>query len=346
MPKSSVALSGLLAALGICMAAGSHAQTGVVAAYNPYSSGWNNSGTGQPRAYPGNQPGALAVPLVVPAATITDTMPGGRGAGRGAGVGAGAGDAPVGAPGMVGAFNPWRRNVQPPAAITPYGSYADFDTTTNLPSPPPGPIRSRILAVPQRGDGPARTAAVVRRPQATPAVATAAPRADVVTVAAQPAPLPAASRPPTNVAPAPRPAPAPAAVPPAPAPAPAAVAAPAPAPAPAAAPAPTQTASRTVGSTTMVMFDGQSAELSGGARVELDRLAGAINSRGTRAIELRAYASGTSPESRKVSLARALAVRSYLIDKGVKSRIDVGAFLSDGTSGPAERVDILAPNGN
>ena len=36
---------------------------------------------------------------------------------------------------------------------------------------------------------------------------------------------------------------------------------------------------------------------------------------------------------------RALVVRAYLIDRGVKSRIDVGAFLGDD-----ERVDILVPN--
>ena len=93
-----------------------------------------------------------------------------------------------------------------------------------------------------------------------------------------------------------------------------------------------------------VLFDGQSTELSSDSRGELDRIAASITGRNTRQIELRAYAGGTSPESRKVSLARALAVRSYLIDRGVKSRIDVGAFLADGTSGPSERVDIVAPN--
>ena len=46
----------------------------------------------------------------------------------------------------------------------------------------------------------------------------------------------------------------------------------------------------------------------------------------------------------KVSLARALAVRSYLIDRGVKSRIDVGAFLAETPGGANERVDVVAPN--
>lgn len=58
-----------------------------------------------------------------------------------------------------------------------------------------------------------------------------------------------------------------------------------------------------------------------------------------RQIELRAYAGGTDPESRKIALARALVVRSYLIDRGVKSRIEVGSGAGDG-----DRVDILVPN--
>lgn len=54
---------------------------------------------------------------------------------------------------------------------------------------------------------------------------------------------------------------------------------------------------------------------------------------------MRAFATGDDIVSRQISLARALVVRAYLIDRGVKSRIDVGAFLGDD-----ERVDILVPN--
>jgi outer membrane protein OmpA-like peptidoglycan-associated protein len=89
-----------------------------------------------------------------------------------------------------------------------------------------------------------------------------------------------------------------------------------------------------------VVFIPQSAEISAAARVELDRVAQSI--KGVRGIELRAYASGSDPtEARKVALARALAVRSYLIDQNVKTRIEVGAFAS--TNGGSERVDVLAP---
>ena len=89
-----------------------------------------------------------------------------------------------------------------------------------------------------------------------------------------------------------------------------------------------------------VLFIPQSAEINAAARVELDRVAQGI--KGVRGIELRAYASGSDPtEARKVALARALAVRSYLIDQNVKTRIEVGAFAS--TNGGSERVDVLAP---
>lgn len=88
-----------------------------------------------------------------------------------------------------------------------------------------------------------------------------------------------------------------------------------------------------------VTFSPQSAEISPSAKAELDRIA---KSGGRAAIEIRAYAGGSDPgDARKVSLARALSVRSYLIDQGVKARIEVGAFVSDGSGGPNERVDVF-----
>ncbi len=89
-----------------------------------------------------------------------------------------------------------------------------------------------------------------------------------------------------------------------------------------------------------VAFSGQSAELTDAAKADLDRVAKNISDRSLRQVELRAHTGNNDPESRKVSLARALIVRSYLIDKGVKSRIEIGAFAGDG----GDRVDILVPN--
>jgi outer membrane protein OmpA-like peptidoglycan-associated protein len=89
-----------------------------------------------------------------------------------------------------------------------------------------------------------------------------------------------------------------------------------------------------------VPFSPQSADLNDAAKAELDRVAKNIADKSLRQVELRAYATGIDPESRKIALARALVVRSYLIDRGVKSRIEVGGF--SGSEG--ERVDIVVPN--
>jgi outer membrane protein OmpA-like peptidoglycan-associated protein len=89
-----------------------------------------------------------------------------------------------------------------------------------------------------------------------------------------------------------------------------------------------------------VAFTLKSAELSDASKVELDRVAKTIVDRNARQIELRAFTGNGDPADRKISLARALIVRTYLIDKGVKSKIEVGAFAGDGN----ERVDILVPS--
>jgi outer membrane protein OmpA-like peptidoglycan-associated protein len=87
-----------------------------------------------------------------------------------------------------------------------------------------------------------------------------------------------------------------------------------------------------------VSFIGRSAALTPATKAELDQIAKRIADRKLRHIELRAFAD-SGPDSRKIALARALVVRSYLMDKGVKSRIEVGSFSGDGDS-----VDILVPN--
>jgi outer membrane protein OmpA-like peptidoglycan-associated protein len=94
-----------------------------------------------------------------------------------------------------------------------------------------------------------------------------------------------------------------------------------------------------------VLFAMDSAEINDSARSELDRIAKGAKARGLKQIELRAYAGGSDVvESRKVALARALAVRSYLIDQGVKARIEVGTFgPAARAAGPPERVDLVAP---
>ena len=72
---------------------------------------------------------------------------------------------------------------------------------------------------------------------------------------------------------------------------------------------------------------------------DLDRLAKNLGDRSLRQIEIRAYAGGADPDSRKISLARALVVRSYLIDKGVRSKIEIASVAGGG----GERVEVLVP---
>jgi outer membrane protein OmpA-like peptidoglycan-associated protein len=92
-----------------------------------------------------------------------------------------------------------------------------------------------------------------------------------------------------------------------------------------------------------LQFTPQSAEISAESRAELERLSKSLQ--GVRQIEVRAFAGGPDPgDARKMALARALAVRSYLIDLGVKTRIEVGAFPAEGRGGASERVEVIPRN--
>jgi outer membrane protein OmpA-like peptidoglycan-associated protein len=93
-----------------------------------------------------------------------------------------------------------------------------------------------------------------------------------------------------------------------------------------------------------VLFGSNSADISDAGKAALDRLAKTISQQRMTQVELRAFAGGAEPaDVRRVALARALAVRSYLIDQGVKARIEVGAFTAGRNGGAGERVDVLMP---
>jgi outer membrane protein OmpA-like peptidoglycan-associated protein len=92
-----------------------------------------------------------------------------------------------------------------------------------------------------------------------------------------------------------------------------------------------------------ISFAPRSAEINDVGRSALDAMAKSLAQRGVKQIELRAYGSGSdSGDARKIALARALSVRSYLIDQGTKARIEVGAFTSPGRDG-GERVEVVTP---
>ena len=84
---------------------------------------------------------------------------------------------------------------------------------------------------------------------------------------------------------------------------------------------------------------------------ETERLAAFANelvANDSTRLQLRSYASDVNESAsaaRRLSLARALAVRSFLIEAGVNStRIDVRALGAKNERGPADRVDLVVAN--
>ncbi|HEY4893802.1 MAG TPA: OmpA family protein [Reyranella sp.] len=201
-----------------------------------------------------------------------------------------------------------------------------------LPAPPPGPIESRLLAFPQRSDGqpmpetapppalfggalPVITVIDRRKSKGkSPAPGTGTETELVITI--NPAPFGTPAPPPDDPAPPEK-----------------TVAAVAPDLGPAT-PPPTKAPLAA-----SIPFVGRSPDLTEATRTTLDGVGKTLADKRPRLVEVRAFATGDDIVSRQISLARALVVRAYLIDRGVKSRIDVGAFLGDD-----ERVDILVPN--
>jgi outer membrane protein OmpA-like peptidoglycan-associated protein len=94
-----------------------------------------------------------------------------------------------------------------------------------------------------------------------------------------------------------------------------------------------------------VLFQEGSAELSDDARGRLASLAKVLKANAAVRVQLLAYAKGTAESAsraRRLSLSRALTVRAFLIEEGVRStRMDVRALGDKAGDGPVDRVDIL-----
>jgi len=124
---------------------------------------------------------------------------------------------------------------------------------------------------------------------------------------------------------------------------------PTPAPAPAPTPAPAQSAALPPASAQVgeirVVFEDESAELTVTAKGLLEGVAKELMNNADARVQLLAYAKGGddgTSRARRLSLSRALAVRAFLIEKGVRStRMDVRALGSGFKDGPPDRVDIL-----
>jgi outer membrane protein OmpA-like peptidoglycan-associated protein len=269
-----------------------------------------------------------------------------------------------------GALNGAAAPVSP--AQPSYGYMPAPAATGGLLMPGAGTPRSTLHVAPPKGSA----GLTLRKPDTAPKMAAkpAAP-APTTSAAATPVSPPAAAAPKKlaekKAAPAPAPAPAPAktvtasAPPPPPAPdtagapppppmpsaaasAPAAPAVTAKAAAPDAAPkAPEQASTSTAtpgDGPAKVVFNGDDTKLSADGQSVLESVIGKLSADESTRVQLMAYAAGedlTSSKARRISLSRALSVRSYLIEKGVRStRIDVRALGDKSDGEPSNRVDV------
>ena len=93
-------------------------------------------------------------------------------------------------------------------------------------------------------------------------------------------------------------------------------------------------------------FAPQATELTQAGEERLAELARELKEGAAAPFAIVAYAGadGSAMSARRISLGRALAVRTFLIEQGIaRGRMSVQAFTASGGSGPAERVDILWP---
>jgi len=188
------------------------------------------------------------------------------------------------------------------------------------PPPPPAPAPPAVTAVPPEGTQasappPARTPLPPEVPQLAPPPPPPAP-------SMAPAPTRQPPSPPQSVASLPPPSPPPA--PPTPA-----------------APSPVATTSA---SALTIAFKAESSSLPEDAKGRLDGVVRSMTANDRVRAQIIAYAAGTNDtasQARRLSLSRALAVRSYLIEKGIAStRLDVRALGHQVESGSPDRVDI------
>lgn len=93
------------------------------------------------------------------------------------------------------------------------------------------------------------------------------------------------------------------------------------------------------------MFSAGDATLESPAEHTLDNVARQMKKDDALRLQLLAYAGGgsqTESQARRLSLSRALKVRSYLLEKGIRStRIDVRALGNKTEDGPPDRVDLI-----
>ena len=94
-----------------------------------------------------------------------------------------------------------------------------------------------------------------------------------------------------------------------------------------------------------VLFASADSTIEDSNKAALQAIAATTRSEDRTRLQLKAYASAqdsSASAARRLSLSRALAVRSFLIESGVSStRIDVRALGAKSESGPPDRVDLV-----
>jgi outer membrane protein OmpA-like peptidoglycan-associated protein len=240
--------------------------------------------------------------------------------------------------------------VAPLAAPAPLTAPSPAPLTAPAPAPPTAPAPAPTPPSEAPGKEPASTLTAVATKPAD--VAVAAPTEPAPAPPPKPAPPSAVT--PTTMAPTPVPPVTPLRQLPTAAPSseartvmntPPTVAPPASAPAP----VPPQTAALTpvaVAGSSRVVFSAGTADLPDGAKSELYAVARQLSSNDHTRLQLVGYAGNSTDEAnqaRRISLQRALAVRTYLMEHGVaNTRIDVRALgnRADGKE-PPDRVDLV-----
>jgi outer membrane protein OmpA-like peptidoglycan-associated protein len=93
------------------------------------------------------------------------------------------------------------------------------------------------------------------------------------------------------------------------------------------------------------MFGAGATAVENAAGGQLDNIAKSLKADESLRLQLLAYSGGgaqTPSQARRMSLSRALAVRSRLIKEGVRStRVDVRALGNKSEGGPPDRVDVI-----
>lgn len=110
-------------------------------------------------------------------------------------------------------------------------------------------------------------------------------------------------------------------------------------------PAPENFAAVPSASDLSIDFTGASSDLSAEAQQKLKAIVAQLKDMGDSRLQVRAYATGedgSKSSARRISLSRALTVRSFLMDAGIKpTRVDVRAMGTETDRSPLDRVDLI-----